>query len=59
VKPSKALEEYRDVIHRIIAKRRLSNPRVFGSVVRGDDKDGSDRDLLVDAALSAAGKRRC
>lgn len=50
VKPSKVLEQYRDVIRRIVAKGPLCNPRVFGSVVRGEDKDGSDLDLLVDAA---------
>lgn len=27
---------------------RGSNPRVFGSVVHGDDTDGSDLDLLID-----------
>ena len=28
---------------------RTTNPRVFGSVLRGEDRDGSDLDLLVDA----------
>jgi hypothetical protein len=28
----------------------MANPRVFGSVLHGDDKDGSDLDLLVDPA---------
>jgi uncharacterized protein len=50
VKPSKVLEQYRDVIRRIIERGRLRNPCVFGSVARGDDADGSDLDLLVDAA---------
>ena len=27
----------------------MANPRVFGSVLRGTDQDGSDLDLLVDA----------
>ncbi len=27
---------------------RAANPRVFGSVLSGADKDGSDLDLLVD-----------
>ncbi|CAG9187214.1 hypothetical protein LMG23994_06658 [Cupriavidus pinatubonensis] len=27
---------------------RASNPRVFGSVVHGDDTEGSDLDLLID-----------
>jgi uncharacterized protein len=49
MKPSKALNQYREGIRRIIARGRLRNPRVFGSAVRGDDIDGSDLDLLVDA----------
>jgi predicted nucleotidyltransferase len=28
----------------------MANPRVFGSVLHGDDEDGSDLDLLVDPA---------
>jgi predicted nucleotidyltransferase len=28
----------------------MSNPRVFGSVARGEDNDCSDLDLLVDPA---------
>jgi len=28
----------------------MANPRVFGSVVRGEDHDRSDLDLLVDPA---------
>jgi uncharacterized protein len=49
VKPSKVLQQYRDVIRRIIERGQLRNPRVFGSVVHGDDREGSDLDLLVDA----------
>jgi predicted nucleotidyltransferase len=26
----------------------MANPRLFGSVIHGDDADGSDLDLLVD-----------
>jgi hypothetical protein len=26
----------------------MANPRLFGSVVQGDDVDGSDLDILVD-----------
>jgi len=50
VKPSKILARYRETIRRIIARSPLSNPRVFGSVVRGDDREDSDLDLLVDAS---------
>ncbi|MGH6739843.1 MAG: nucleotidyltransferase family protein, partial [Bradyrhizobium sp.] len=27
----------------------MGNPKVFGSAARGDDTDGSDLDLLVEA----------
>jgi predicted nucleotidyltransferase len=47
---SKVLAQYRETIRRIIARGPLSNPRVFGSVVRGDDHEDSDLDLLVDAS---------
>lgn len=49
MKPSKALHQYRDTIRRIIERGHLRNPRVFGSAMRGDDREGSDLDLLVDA----------
>lgn len=32
----------------------MTNPRVFGSVLQGDDVDGSDLDLLVDAPPRAS-----
>ena len=32
---------------------RTANPRVFGSVLHGTDRDGSDLDLLVDALPGA------
>lgn len=48
MKPSASLEANRDLIRRIVAMHRGSNPRVFGSVVHGDDTDGSDLDLLID-----------
>jgi len=28
----------------------MANPRVFGSVLRGEDTEGSDLDILVDPA---------
>jgi len=31
-----------------VRRFKTRNPRVFGSVLRGEDKDGSDLDLLVD-----------
>ncbi len=48
VKPSEALNQHRADILRIVAANRAANPRVFGSVARGEDEDGSDLDILVD-----------
>lgn len=48
MKPSAALESHRDAIRRIVESHRARNPRVFGSVLHGEDADGSDLDLLVD-----------
>jgi predicted nucleotidyltransferase len=49
MKPSEALAAHRDELRRIIARHGVVRPRVFGSVVHGDDTDDSDLDLLVDA----------
>lgn len=46
--PSHALQRHRDAVRQLIGKSCVRNPRVFGSVLRGDDKEGSDLDLLVD-----------
>ncbi len=48
MKPSTALREHRNLICEATRRFRASNPRVFGSVLRNEDKDGSDLDLLVD-----------
>ena len=48
MKPSLTLEANRDAIRALVAKHRAANPRVFGSVVRGEDTDESDLDILVD-----------
>ena len=48
MKPSAALDRHRVDVRRIVAAHRACNPRVFGSVVRGEDGDASDLDLLVD-----------
>lgn len=48
MKPSLALAAHRVEIRRIVASHRASNPRVFGSVARGDDIEGSDLDILID-----------
>jgi putative toxin-antitoxin system antitoxin component (TIGR02293 family) len=48
MRPSEALNLHRDEIRRIVESRRATNPRVFGSVLRGEDTEESDLDLLVD-----------
>ena len=48
MRPSEALERHREEIRRAVEARGVCNPRVFGSVVRGEDSDRSDLDLLVD-----------
>lgn len=48
MKPSEALQLYRDDIRRIVENNDASNPRIFGSSVHGGDTEDSDLDLLVD-----------
>ena len=48
MKPSKLLETHRSEICRMVEQNRVRNPRVFGSVLRREDAEGSDLDLLVD-----------
>ncbi|MDD2758796.1 MAG: nucleotidyltransferase family protein [Methylomonas sp.] len=53
MKPSEALETKRAEIRQLVSRFRAANPRVFGSVLYGTDRDGSDLDLLVDALPGA------
>lgn len=48
MKPSQALAAHRSAIRRVVESHRACNARVFGSVLHGDDHDGSDLDLLID-----------
>ncbi|MCL2000731.1 MAG: nucleotidyltransferase family protein [Planctomycetes bacterium] len=49
MKPSIRLDENREAIRAAVVRRRAANPRVFGSVLHGTDRDDSDIDFLVDA----------
>lgn len=49
MKPSEALLYKRDEVISIVLAHHARNPRVFGSVFRGEDDEMSDLDLLVDA----------
>lgn len=48
MRPSVLLERHRDEVRAIALAHRVTNPRVFGSALRGDDSDSSDLDVLVD-----------
>ncbi len=50
MKPSELLELHRERIREIVTERGHSNPRVFGSVARGDDDEISDIDFLIELA---------
>jgi predicted nucleotidyltransferase len=50
--PSLALQLHRQAIRDIVLSHRVTNVRVFGSVIYGDDTEGRDLDLLVDPMKS-------
>lgn len=53
MRPSVALDMKRSAVREAVKRFRTANPRVFGSVLHGTDRDGSDLDLLVDALPGA------
>ena len=53
MKPSAAIDLKRAAVREAAGRFRAANPRVFGSVLHGTDRDGSDLDLLVDALPGA------
>lgn len=48
VTPSEALASNRAAIRQVVESHRARNARVFGSVLRGQDTDRSDLDILID-----------
>lgn len=48
MRPSLALQTHRDAIREIALSHRVTNVRVFGSVLHGDDTEDSDLDILVE-----------
>jgi len=54
MKPSEALRRHRTEILALATRHRAHNVRVFGSAARGDDRDDSDLDLLVEFGLDAS-----
>jgi uncharacterized protein len=45
---SERLAQHRDEINVLVAAHHATAPRIFGSTARGEDKAGSDVDLLVE-----------
>ncbi len=50
MRPSEVLPKHREAIRQLVHEAGMTNPRVFGSVLHGDDGEDSDLDLLVDPA---------
>jgi predicted nucleotidyltransferase len=53
VRPSVVLDLKRSAVREAASRFRVANPRVFGSVLHGTDREDSDLDLLVDALPGA------
>ncbi|MDP2111864.1 MAG: nucleotidyltransferase family protein [Thiobacillus sp.] len=53
MRPSVALDLKRAAVREAVNRFHTANPRIFGSVLYGVDRDGSDLDLLVDALPGA------
>jgi predicted nucleotidyltransferase len=49
MRPSEAVAQHRQALLEMAHRHGVVNHRVFGSVARGEDAEGSDIDLLVDA----------
>ncbi len=48
MRPSTIIQAHAASIRRIVLENGAQNPRFFGSTARGDDRDDSDLDLLVE-----------
>ena len=48
MKPSIAYQKHREAIRQVVERHHATNPRIFGSVLHGQDTDGSDLDILID-----------
>jgi len=48
MRPSTALQAKRAAIRSVVERHNALNARVFGSVVHGNDHEGSDLDILID-----------
>jgi predicted nucleotidyltransferase len=49
MRPSLIFNTQRNTVREVVSHFRVANVRIFGSVLAGTDREGSDLDLLVDA----------
>lgn len=54
VRPSELLERHHDAVVRLLGRYPITRAWVFGSVARGDDRPGSDLDLLIELTPNAS-----
>lgn len=54
MRPSEALAAHRSELRQLAARYGVLRPRIFGSVLHGDDTEDSDLDLLVDPTPSTS-----
>ncbi len=48
------LDRHKRAVRALVAKYHATRPRVFGSALRGEAKEGSDLDFLVDYTAEAS-----
>lgn len=48
MRPSERLRQHRDAVRAIARRRRIAAIMIFASAARGQDREGSDLDLLVE-----------
>ena len=48
MKASSAIVGKTELLRRLAAQKNPANPRIFGSTTSGEDREGSDLDILVD-----------
>ena len=53
MRPSEVFEQNRALIREAVGRYRTTNPRIFGSVLHGTDRDDSDIDILIDTLPGA------
>ena len=56
MRPSDALKGKRDQVRQVVESYGFASPKLFGSIVRDEDREGSDLDLLATIPDALIGK---